>query len=116
MKTKTTLAILGAGLLFGCAQAKPDHPRSLDQLVIEDPSFTFSTSAVVGVDVGPQADATGPVELRTTQGGLVLQGGFRDAARVNLRLPLNTTHLLKTVGANDPEVVDVVVGDSAAKN
>jgi len=107
MKTKTTLAVLGLGLVLGCTSAEPGRPASLNELVIEDPSFTFSTTAVVGVEVAPRPEATAPVELRTEAGGLVLQGGFRDTTRLNLRLPLQTTRLLRHAGTQAPEVVEV---------
>lgn len=107
MKTRTTLALLGVGLLLGCSGTEPDLPATLNDLVIEDPTFTFSTSAVAGVEVPPAPAATAPVELRTLEGGLVLQGGFRETTRLDLRLPLSTTRLVRTAGDAEAQLVEV---------
>lgn len=107
MKTRTTIASFGVGLALGCSSPAPLAPHSLDQLVVEDPDFSFSTSVVRGVDVAPVPDASAPAELRTETGALLLQGAFRDAARVDLRLPLGTTRLSRAVDGRTTEVIDV---------
>lgn len=113
MKIYSTIAVLGVSLGLGCSGPAPVAPQSLDQLVIEDPSFDFSTSVARGVDVAPLQGISAPALLRTETGALIMQGGFRDAAHVELRLPLGTTRLVRTADGQPTEVIDVDA--SAAK-
>lgn len=105
-----TLAIAALGLLgvTACVDASggTSTPESLDQLQITDPSFDFSTSRAVRLELrADEAAEAKAVEVTDSEGRRLMDGAFRGSAVIDLKVPVGRARTLKLrVGQGDEAV------------
>lgn len=99
-RMKLSLSVAALGLLgaTACVDASggASAPETLDQLVITDPNFDFSTSRAVRLELRAD-EATGPqaVEVTDSEGRRLMDGAFRGSAVVDLKVPVGRARTLK---------------------
>ena len=101
-------ATVGVVGLSACADVATDGqtPDSLDQLVITDPDFDFSTSRSVRLELRAE-DGAAPkaVEVADSEGRRLMDGAFRGSATIDLKVPVGRDRTLKMrVGQGDDVV------------
>jgi hypothetical protein len=107
--------ILGAAASSACAESA-DAPTRLDQLVIEDPNFTFATARSVTLSLEAEGTAPKAVEVADAEGRRLMNGAFRGSAQVQLKVPVGADgKLIVRVGQGADVVTQDVTPDAAGR-
>lgn len=82
---------LGVVSLTGCTERTAERPERLDQVVVSDPNFDFSTTRSVRLTLQPsEAAGQRPVEVTDAEGRRLMNGAFRGAAAIDLKVPVGS--------------------------
>lgn len=111
-------ALIGLVLATGCSDAPAlvEPAPTLEQLVIEDPTFGFETTQPVRLRIETPTDVTTAVEVTDEEGRRLFKGGVRSNVDIDLGLPrLSRPTLNVRVGVGDEaETQTVTVQDGLA--
>ena len=117
MKKLPPLAlVLGALSLASCTPSTPAAPgarapaRSLDELVVVDPDFTFATSrpARLRLETAPGA-APVQLEVRDAKGRRLFKGALRQAMDLDLKLALGADGAVTVLSGQGAQTVSQTV-------
>lgn len=118
MKTKWISLMVGTFGVVGlaaCADvADGPSPERLDQLVITDPNFDFSTSRAVRLELrAEEGAAPKAIEVADSEGRRLMDGAFRGSATIDLKVPVGLDRTLEVrVGKGQDAVShDLAIGD-----
>lgn len=108
-------ALAGAGMaaLLGCADGS--GPTSLEGLVITDPSFDFSTTETVRLDLVAGAEPRA-IEARDAEGRRLMDGAFKEGVSIDLKVPVGRAEVIKLrIGSGDDAVERELVVDASRR-
>lgn len=120
MSWKTVLVLgLGGVLASACALEPADSgAETLDELVVNDPDFTFATSKTVRLELQASGDVAGghAIEVSDADGRRILKGAVLGNATVDLPVAAAHSRTLRVRLGRDAAEQTVEVGvDNRAK-